>query len=128
MPLFKLWQAYPGDRKQYLDRTADIVGLPNKNVRLLWLALAILTEDYRTANTKVYFDELSGYTDPHYPAEIRQGAFLYLKEAFGFNDQSLGNLIRATDHHAWQFRKFTRNLLDGLWEDPDYKKTYRIGV
>lgn len=120
--LFKLWQAYPDDRNKYLDRTAHIEGLPNKNVRLLWLTLAMLTEEYRSGDTKRYFDELSMYTDSQYSTAVRQGAFFYLKEAFGLTDQSFTNLIRATNHHAWQFRKFARDLLDGLLKDPDYKK------
>lgn len=120
--LFKLWQAYPQDRKMYLDKTKELIGLPNKNLRLLWLTLAMLTEDYRGSETKAYFDELSGYTDPRYSFEVRQGAFFYLKEAFGFTDQNLKDLIQATTHHSWQFKKFARETLDGLLKDPDYKK------
>lgn len=120
--LFKLWETYPEDRQHYLDATADVVGLPNKNVRLLWLTLAMLTPDYRGMNTKIYFDELGSYTDAAYGYEIRQSAFFYLKEAFGLTDQSLKNLIRATDHHAWQFKKFARNLLKEVIKDADYKK------
>lgn len=120
--LFKLWETYPQDRKIYLDKTADIVGLPNKNVRLLWLTLAMLTQDYQGRNTKLFFDELSGYTSSEHAFEVRQAAFFYLKEAFGLTDQSLKNLIQATNHHAWQFKKFARNLLKELLKDPDYKK------
>lgn len=120
--LFKLWEAYPMDRKKYLDSTKDIVGLPHKNVRLLWLTLAIMTEDYQSSRTKEYFDELSGYTDPKYSFEIRRSAFFYLKEAFGFTDQNLKNLLQATAHHSWQFKKFARNVLTKLLKDPDYKK------
>lgn len=120
--LFKLWKTYPQDRTEYLDKTADIVGLPNKNVRLLWLTLAMLTQDYQGRNTKLFFDELSGYTHSEYAFEVRQAAFFYLKEAFGLTDQSLENLIQATNHHAWQFKKFARNLLKEVLKDPDYKK------
>ncbi|MGI9552394.1 MAG: M1 family metallopeptidase [Aurantibacter sp.] len=118
--LFTLWQEHPESRAKYLDKTKDVIGLPNKNIRLMWLALAIITEGYEAWNTKQYFDELSGYTGPKYSFEIRQGAFFYLNEAFGFTDRNLLDLIQATNHHAWQFRKYTRNLLDGLLEDDDY--------
>ncbi len=120
--LFKLWQAYPQDRKKYLDSTKNIIGLPNKNIRLLWLTLALLTEDYQKDDSNRFYDELSGYTGPRYSFEIRQGAFLYLKEAFGFSVQNLKDLIKATNHAAWQFRKFARDLLDGLLKDAEYKK------
>lgn len=119
--LFNLWQGYPEDRAKYLEKTKDVVGLPNKNVRLMWLTLAMLTDGYESLKTKLYFDELSGYTSPEYSFEIRQGAFFYLKEAFGFDELSLPNLVKATSHHSWQFRKFARNVLDELLKDADYK-------
>jgi aminopeptidase N len=120
MALFNLWQYYPVDRDKYLEITKDVIGLPNKNVRLLWLTLAILTENYNQAKTQDYFRELNSYTGPEYSFEIRQNAFFYLNEAFKLNSQSLVNLIRATNHHAWQFKKFARNLVDDLLKDPDY--------
>lgn len=119
--LFHLWQAYPEERATYLDRTKNIIGLPDKNVRLLWLTLAMLTENYNSKQTKVYFDELSSYTNPRYSFEVRQSAFFFLKQVFGFNYQSLLNLIKASEHHSWQFKKFARNLLKELQQDSDYK-------
>jgi aminopeptidase N len=120
--LYRLWEAYPQDRKKYLETTEDIVGLPNKNLRLLWLTLALLTKDYQGDDSKRFFDELSGYTHPKYNFEVRQGAFYYLKEVFLFTDQNLKDLVRATNHHAWQFRKFARDTLDGLLKDLEYKR------
>jgi len=120
--LFKLWTAFPEKRNQYLERTKGVTGLPNKNVRLLWLTLAILTEPYEAVNTKLYFDELSGYTDPMYSYEVRQAAFQYLRDVFGFTDNNLMNLAQATTHHSWQFRKFSRNLMVELLEDDVYKE------
>jgi aminopeptidase N len=119
--LFRLWQAYPEDRADYLDKTIDIAGLPNKSFRLVWLTLAMLSENYNSRQTKAYFDELTSYTDSQYGFEIRQGAFFYLKEAFGLDDTSLSNLIKATNHHSWQFKKFARNLVEELLKDADYE-------
>ncbi len=121
MALFQLWQGYPEDRAVYLEKTKDVIGLPNKNVRLMWLTLAMLTDGYESLKTKAYFEELSSYTDPEYSFEVRQGAFFYLKQAFGLNERSLKNLVKATGHHSWQFRKFARNLLNELLKDVDYK-------
>mgnify|MGYP003868705253 CR=1 FL=1 len=118
--LFKLWVTYPEEKAKYLAQTKDIIGFPNKNVRLLWLTLAILTNDYEANNTQAYFQELSGYTSPRYGWETRLGAFQYLNE-IGFTNESLHNLIDATVHHSWQFKKYARNLMDKLLEDPDYK-------
>ncbi|TFG73404.1 MAG: M1 family peptidase, partial [Flavobacteriales bacterium] len=120
--LFQLWAAYPELRAQYLDKTKSIVGLPNKNVRQLWLTLAVLTDGYDGPNTKNHFDELCRYTGPEYSFEVRQIAFQFLKEAFGFTDGTLLNLVGATGHYYWQFRDFARRLLDELLEDEVYKQ------
>jgi aminopeptidase N len=120
--LYQLWINYPRDRADYLNKTKGMIGLPNKNVRLLWLTLAILTNGYEAQNTKHYFDELSGYTSPSYSIDVRQGAFQYLKEAFGFTDQNLLDLMQATTHYSWQFRQFARDLLDTLLKDTIYRE------
>lgn len=118
--LLKLWVAFPKDRANYLSKTKDIIGLPNKNLRLLWLTLAIVTNEYDAKDTQNYFQELSSYTSPEYSWEIRIGAFGYLMEAIGFNDEALLSLIQACGHHSWQFKKYARNLLDELLKDADY--------
>ena len=118
--LFKLWASFPKNRKTYLEKMKDVEGLPNKNIRLLWLTLAILTNDYDGQNTQKYYTELTSYTAQEYTWETRMGAFQYISE-IGFNDFSIKNLINATAHHSWQFRKFARDVLDDLLEDPDYK-------
>lgn len=119
--LYKLWFNFPDKRKFYLDKTSHLVGLPNNNIRLLWLTLALVTEDYNSLKTKEYFDELDQYTSPKFSPEIRQTAFQYLKQTFGFADSSLKNLAKACVHHSWQFKKFGRNLLKELLKDEDYK-------
>ncbi len=119
--LFRLWEAYPEKRRTFLKRTKNVTGLPNKNVRLLWLTLAIVTNDYETRNTPVYFKELSNYTSKQYSWEVRMGAFQYLNQALGFDDAALKNLANACVHHSWQFKKYARNLLQDLLKDQAYK-------
>ncbi|SHJ91380.1 M1 family metallopeptidase [Pseudozobellia thermophila] len=119
--LYKLWSAFPEHRTAYLERTKDIQGLPNKNVRLLWLTLAIFTQEYQPGRTQAYFNELTGYTSPLHSWEVRLTAFQYLGE-MGLDDTGLLNLMAATVHHSWQFKKYARNLVDQLWSDPAYKK------
>ncbi|WP_343486193.1 M1 family aminopeptidase [Allomuricauda sp. d1] len=112
--LLKLWASYPEDRTKYLDATKNCIGLPNKNIRLLWLTLALVTEGYHPASKKAYYQELNGYTAAHFNFEVRQLAFQYLSEISAFSDESILNLFDATDHHVWQFRKSARNLLRAL--------------
>ncbi len=119
--LFKLWATFPGEKATYLEATKDIQGLPNKNVRLLWLTLAIVTNDYEGRKTNDHYTELSSYTSSKYGWETRMGAFQYLNEAIGLNNKSLKDLVEASVHHSWQFKKFARNLLAELLKDSDYR-------
>ncbi|RTE52206.1 M1 family peptidase [Arenibacter aquaticus] len=119
--LYKLWVHYPSHRKQYLDTTKNIVGFPDKNIRLLWLTLSLLTKGYEPLNTNSYYQELSGYTSHKYPYEIRQTTFQFLEEVIGFSDTNLLDLINATQHHSWQFRKFSRALLEKLLLKQEFK-------
>lgn len=120
--LYKLWAAYPEHQAKYLDQTKNCIGLPNKNVRLLWLTLAIVTNNYNNRNTQAYFNELSSYTRATQNWEVRMGAFQYLNQAVGLNNESLKNLVEACVHHSWQFKKFARNLMGDLLKDKEYRE------
>ncbi len=120
--LYKLWISFPQDRFRYLEKTKGTFGLPNKNVRLLWLLFAALTKDYDNDLKETYLYELFDYTNPKYSMEIRQGAFGLIGEVFKFSDQNLLDLLNATEHHSWQFRKYARNLLEGLLKDDEQRK------
>jgi aminopeptidase N len=109
--LFKLWQAFPEDRLKYLDATSTIIGLPNKNVRLTWLTLALVTPQVEPIQKKKYFDELNNYTASQYNFEVRQLALEYLYQIGALNNSSIINAFKATKHHVWQFKKSSRNLV-----------------
>ena len=120
--LFKLWIYFPDDRVQYLERSRDIYGLPNYNIRILWLFLAILTQEFETPATRAsYRDELFGYTSAQFSYEIRQNAFSVISEVFELPDQNLKDLISACVHDIWQFRSFARRLLDDILKDEKQK-------
>jgi len=111
--LYKIWIHIPEHRVRYLDKTKDIIGLPNKNVRLLWLLLASLTKEYADATSRQhYLEELKAYTSPLHPFEVRQNAFTLISEIFAMSDDNLKDLVNASVHHSWQFRKYARTLLD----------------
>lgn len=112
--LIKLWSNFPDKRGAYLSQTANITGLPNKNIRLLWLTLALITPNYESSNKQDFYKELNGYTASHYNFEVRQSALRYLNEIQALSDESLMNLMKATDHHVWQFKKSSRNLIREL--------------
>ncbi|MEZ4969864.1 MAG: hypothetical protein R2814_09460 [Flavobacteriaceae bacterium] len=57
-----------------------------------------------------------------YSNEIRQGAFQFLEQLIGLSDSNLLDLVEATQHHSWQFRKYARSLLDELLEKKEYRE------
>ena len=116
--LFKLWIYFPDHRADYLKTTKGIYGLPNFNVRILWLFLAVLTNDFESDESRVaYREELFGYTDDKYSMEIRQYAFTLITEVFDLPDKNLKDLVNASVHHSWQFRNYARSLLKDIMKD-----------
>ena len=119
--LYNLWSKYPKDRTQYLDATKGIIGFNDKNVRCLWLTLALLTPEYDVAFNNVYLRELRDYTSSKYGFQTRQNAFSYVNKLQIFDYQTLANLIEATNHHNWRFKSFAKELLQSLSENEKYK-------
>lgn len=115
--LFNLWRNFHDDREKYLNQTKGIVGFNDKNIRMLWLILALITEDYEPESKKQYFNELIHYTSTQYGFEVRQNAFQYLNQIQACNDTCKDNLKQATGHHNWRFKKFAKSLLDQIQEE-----------
>jgi len=120
--LYHLWINFPEDRSRYLDKINNQMGFQDKNIRQLWLTLAIVTEDYKNDQKQAFFNELSSYSDPKYSFEIRQNAFQYLYGLNGFTNQNLKHLIDACVHHNWRFRNSSRELFDLLLEDAEARE------
>jgi len=112
--LFNLWRNFPLERKKYLNQTKGIMGFNDKNVRILWLTLALITDDYDAVYKRRYLNELTDYTSPKYNFEIRQNAFLYLNQIEACNETCKSNLRHATRHHNWRFKKFAKELLEKI--------------
>ncbi|GAA4232532.1 M1 family metallopeptidase [Postechiella marina] len=109
--LFNLWSNFPEDRIIYLNKTKHIIGFNDKNVRMLWLTLALVTDDFEVKNKKQYFDELTDYTSSKYGADIRQSAFQYLNQIQACGTACKAHLQEATKHHNWRLSKFAKTLL-----------------
>ncbi|MEP0213822.1 MAG: M1 family metallopeptidase [Cellulophaga sp.] len=122
--LYKLWIYNPAKRATYLNKTKGVIGFSNKNVRQLWLALAIMTKEYDVDYKSDYLKELQGYTNNSEYFETRQLAFSYLNDLFYLDETNLVDLIYATNHPVWQFKKFARNMVDDLIQKKEYKKLF----
>ncbi|MBC2840468.1 M1 family metallopeptidase [Robiginitalea sp. SC105] len=124
--LYRLWTEFPENRARYLDRTAAPTLLQAPALRQLWLLLALLTEGYATpVQAREYLSALRATTGPGYAPEVRENGFLLLNQVDALGRDNLLDLLRATEHHSWQFRLFARRMLDdlmaarperGLWE------------
>ncbi len=124
--LYHLWSSFPKNRKQYLEDTKNITGFNDKNIRILWLVLALSTKDYEIENHQKFYFELSGYTSSKYHFSTRENAFTYLESLQAFSDESLKNLVDGATHHNWRFRNTCRKILDKLLKDEKYKKKYVV--
>lgn len=120
--LFHLWINFPEDREVYLNQTSEVIGLSDKNVRQLWLALAISTPSYQPERKTEFINELISYSNPKYGFEVRLMAFNFLNSLSIFNDKVLSNLIEASEHYNWRFKKYAKNLLETLSENPDNQR------
>jgi len=121
LALVNLWVSFPDRRKKYLNKMRSVRGFNNKNVRLLWLTLSLITESVDEVEKKLYYKELVSYTNPEYNFEVRLSAFNYLQNIKAFNSTALENLQNATKHHNWQLQKFSKNLLSQLSQNPEFK-------
>ena len=109
--LYNLWINFPEDRNRYLDITKDIIGLSDKNVRLLWLTLSLVTPEYAANEKKAYLSELIKYTSPAYNYEIRMQAFSFLDSLEIINEEIIDHYEQAGKHHNWRLKKFAKTFL-----------------
>lgn len=119
--LFNLWSSFPKKRTLYLNKMQTVVGFQNKNIRQLWLALAMVTPDYNSSEKENYKKELQAYTSAAFSFEVRQKAFEYVNELQLFNDEVLKNLVNAAVHHNWRFRSASRELLNLVLQNTQHK-------
>ncbi len=119
--LYKLWANFPGKRAEYLETTRDQVGFYNKNIRMLWLVLNLVTPDFEPEKTPDYYNELAGYTAEWRPFQVRENAFGYLFQIDTFTAESLESLLKGTEHHTYNFRKYCRELVKKLMKNEEYR-------
>ena len=124
--LLKLWLQFPEETRKWLKKTENIEGFSNKNVRMLWLTINLVSPEIDPGKTSEYYEELSGYTREYYSFEIRQNAFGYLYQLNAFSQQNLIDLLNGARHHTYRFRDFSQKLLDRLLENEEYRQKYVV--
>lgn len=110
--LYHLCMNFPEDRVKYLTNTRNIIGFSDKNVRLLWLALHLVTPDFEQSEKEAVYKELLAYSSNAYSYDIREKAFTFLDSINACNGICKQNLEQATRHHNWRLQKFAKQLLE----------------
>jgi aminopeptidase N len=123
--LQQLFVNFPEHRTKYLNHSKEWVGFQNKNLRQLWLVLALVDSNYEPEKNVAYIDELSDYSNNKYSFEIREISLMYIKDLNVWQPNSLNNLLNATVHHNWRFRSFAREILSEVFKNEDYNGYYR---
>ncbi len=122
--LLKSWLQFPEKTKFLIGKTKDIQGFQNKNVRLLWLTINLVTPNLGTERNKEYYKELSESTSKYLPLGLRQNAFGYLYQLNAFNNENLKDLLSGAQHHNFRFKDYCRSLLDKLLQQEEYRVQY----
>ncbi|MBD3581140.1 M1 family metallopeptidase [Flavobacterium selenitireducens] len=119
-----LCRDFQENRHKYLDKMDGRIGMNDKNIRLLWLALALSSRDYRLEKKAAYYDELLAYAQAGEEASVRQNAIEKLLFLDKGDQNILPLLINATVHHKWQFSKFGRDRIREKLKLPNHRKFF----
>jgi aminopeptidase N len=119
--LSTFWSQFPDDQKRILDTSEDWIGFNDKNLRILWLTLALGTKEYQLDSKAKFYDELLSYCNPEFETSIRQNA---LENLLFINDKDknvLSNLVNSTTSYRWQFSKFGKDKIRLLLKNPNIR-------
>ncbi|HLA56525.1 MAG TPA: M1 family metallopeptidase [Flavobacterium sp.] len=112
--LSALWQQFPEKQSEVLDKTQNHFGFNDKDLRMQWLVLAMMTKDYRNAEKVKFYDELLDYATPKYESSIRQNALENLLYISKTDTNVLPLLVNPLTSFKWQFSKFARDNIREL--------------
>ena len=121
-----LWTQFPDDQIKYLDKSKEWIGFNDKNLRILWLTLALGTKGYELENKAKFYDELLDYCSPKFESSIRQNA---LENLLFINDKDknvLPFIVNALVSHKWQFSKFAREKVRTFIKNKYYKDYFEV--
>ncbi len=122
--LNSLWSQFPEDQIKYLEKSKEWVGFNDKNLRILWLILALGTKEYELDNKAKFYDELLSYCSPKFESSIRQNALenlLFINEK---DKNVLPFLVNSLTSHKWQFSKFGREKIRLLLKNQNVRSYF----
>lgn len=119
-----LWSNFPDDRKRYLDISRNWQGMNDKNLRILWLTMALMTPEFELENKPAFYDELLSYTTTNFESSVRQNAIATLFYINPNDTNVLKAYINPMVHHKWQFVKFARDSIRNFLKKENYRTFY----
>lgn len=106
-----LWSTFKEKQHEYLDKMDNRIGLNDKNIRILWLTMALVTPNYRQEFKQNYYDELLQYTTGDYESSVRINAMTTMLYINNNDINLLESLAKSLVHHKWQLTKFGRDQI-----------------
>jgi aminopeptidase N len=122
--LNKYWSEFPDERITVLNQSRYWIGLNDKNLKVLWLTLALATKDFENDKKARYYDELLDYATPKYESNLRQNAIAKLLFLDKNDQNTLKYLVNALVSHKWQFVKFARENIRSLLKSTIHRKFF----
>ena len=122
--LLKSWAQFPEETEYLISKTKNVQGFQDKNVRLLWLVINLVSPETDPEKKPAYYKELSSYTSETHPFGLRQNTLSYLYQINAFSEQNLLDILEGAQHPNYRFRNFCRSLLDKLLNDKEYRAKY----
>jgi len=118
------WVAFPEDRIPLLTKTQNWYGFNDKNLRIAWLTLALITHDFQPELKLKHYDELLQFTQPGNESATRQNALTNLLYINPNDTNALAGLVQGLNHHKWQFVKFCKVSIRLQIKTEKYRKYY----
>lgn len=121
-----LWNSFPDNRKEYLDKAKTWIGNNEKSSRILYLLyVQLFDQSIEGVDKELLYKELQNYTSSHYESSIRQNAFEAVLQLNPKDETILKNLINATTHFKWRFSGYAKDKLTALLKDEEIKLTVK---
>lgn len=119
--LINLVTNFPEKANYFLKKMANQLGNNDLSLRFTWLKLSIQQNTNDITLREKYFDELLTYSKPPFESSIRINALDILLQIDKMDHRVIESLFLATNHHKWQFTKFSRERVRKYLKYPEYR-------
>ncbi|EMY3484034.1 M1 family metallopeptidase [Flavobacterium psychrophilum] len=122
--LQNLWIQFPENRTILLEKAKIWEGNNDRNLRIIWLTLALATKEYEPTKKTKFYNEIVNYAGTNFDSSIRQNALEVLIKINPSDEIVLQSLANATTHHKWQFVKFAKETIRGMIKKEGFRKLF----